>query len=446
MKRALLINPPIHDFTAFDLWMKPLGLLYVGAAMETAGWKVDLLDCLDRFHPDCPAPPTKTQPRLQQFGCGNFLSEQIPRPKPLADVPRSYHRYGLSPSVIQKELARRPIPDLIAVTSMMTYWYPGVFEIIRLAKETFPSVPVFLGGVYATLCRDHAERHSGADRVLAGPGELGMMDVMREISGPIEWKSLTPAYHLMRRVTSVNVLTSRGCPFGCTYCASRELWPRFVQRNAAEVVNEIETLTERLGVIDVAFCDDALLLHAKSHILPILRELRKRKLALRFHTPNGLHTRMMDEEMALELRTSHFVTIRLSFETASEQRQIDSMRKISNDDLRRVIANLLGAGYSHREIEVYVMMGLPGQDSGEVEDTLQFVHDCGGWIKVAQYSPIPGTEEFDRAAAVNPAIRDEPLLHNKTVFAVAGGPERFASFRRLKGLANSLNRRLVPPA
>ena len=449
MKRALLINPPIHDFAAFDLWMKPLGLLYVGAALEAAGWEVDLLDCLDRFHPDCPAPPSKTQPRLQPLGCGSFLSEEIPRPKALADVPRPYHRYGLSVPVIQKELAQRLPPDAIAVTSMMTYWYPGVFEVIRLAKETFPGVPVVLGGVYATLCPDHAKANSGADHVLAGPAERGLGDLLREIGaelGEVDWGALMPAYHLMRRVTSVSVLTSRGCPFGCTYCASPKLWPAFTQRDVDDVVAEVETLTNQFGVIDVAFYDDALLINAQSHIIPILRELRRRRPKLRFHTPNGLHARMIDEEMARELYESNFATIRLSFETASEQRQIDSKRKISNEDLRRVIRYLLAAGYSHREIEVYVMMGLPRQETAEVEDTLRFVHDCGGWIKIAQYSPIPGTVEFERAVEVNPAIRHEPVLHNNTLFSAAGGPGRFAEFQQIKDLANRLNRGLPKPA
>ncbi|MEW6359574.1 MAG: radical SAM protein [Planctomycetota bacterium] len=449
MKQALLISPPIHDFTAFDLWMKPLGLLYIGAALEAVGWEVNLLDCLDRFHPDCPAPPSKTQPRLQRFGCGTFRSEQIPRPKPLADVPRPYYRYGLPLSVIRKELARQSPPDVIGVTSMMSYWYPGVFEVIRLAKEAFPRAPIVLGGVYATLCCDHAKANAGADHVLAGPAENELFDVVRETGrqdGPAAWESLTPAYHLMRNVASVSVLTSRGCPFGCTYCASRKLWPTFAQRNVDDVVNEIETLTHRMDVLDVAFYDDALLINAQSHIVPILREIRRRRPGLRFHTPNGLHARMIDEALAEELRRSNVETIRLSFETASEHRQIDSKRKISNEDLRRVIRNLLNAGYTHREIEVYVMIGLPGQEAGEVADTLRFVHDCGGWIKIAQYSPIPATEEFERAAERNPAIRDEPLLHNKTVFSAAEGSDRFAIFTGLKDFARSLNRRLLDSA
>jgi hypothetical protein len=46
-KSILLVNPWIHDFAAYDFWMKPLGLLYVGAILRAAGCEVRLLDCLN---------------------------------------------------------------------------------------------------------------------------------------------------------------------------------------------------------------------------------------------------------------------------------------------------------------------------------------------------------------------------------------------------------------
>ena len=65
----------------------------------------------------------------------------------------------------------------------MTYWYPGVAAAIRLARERFPGVPVILGGIYATLCPEHAQQHSGADRVVAGPGEAAILGILEEITG-----------------------------------------------------------------------------------------------------------------------------------------------------------------------------------------------------------------------------------------------------------------------
>jgi hypothetical protein len=49
--RALFINPLIHDFAAYDLWVKPLGLLTIAAYLKKLGVSISLIDCLDRSHP-----------------------------------------------------------------------------------------------------------------------------------------------------------------------------------------------------------------------------------------------------------------------------------------------------------------------------------------------------------------------------------------------------------
>ena len=50
-KKILLVNPWIYDFTAFDLWLKPLGLLYLASHLLNQGYEVELLDCLNRLDP-----------------------------------------------------------------------------------------------------------------------------------------------------------------------------------------------------------------------------------------------------------------------------------------------------------------------------------------------------------------------------------------------------------
>ncbi|MBM4079972.1 MAG: hypothetical protein FJ278_09755, partial [Planctomycetes bacterium] len=369
--RILLINPCIHDFTAYDLWMKPLGLLYVAAALERAGYDVRLVDCLDKYHPGVLKLQGRERPRLKQFGCGKFFDQEIEKPPALRAVPRRFRRFGITPDLFRAELRHGPTPQLIFVTSMMTYWYPGVFEAIRLARETFPSAPIALGGIYATLCPDHARKHSGADFVLEGPGEAAAADLAGKIGpapapgpaasalsektrrisnvqhrmsndeGDVHVRSdnttrgngqhggpnlfgtslasapnklgtptpgaviggvtssfdiqdstfdirrlrppeLYPAYHLMRHLDSVSVLTSRGCPFRCTYCASSTLWPGFQQREPRQVADEIEHHVQRFNVRDIAFYDDALLVNAERHILPILSLVRERGLKARF--------------------------------------------------------------------------------------------------------------------------------------------------------------------
>ena len=168
----LLINPWIYDFAAYDFFARPLGLLYLAGWLRAQGYAVHFLDCLG-------APHARTGP----FGTGRYPKEIIPPPPALAGITRRYGRYGISEAAFRERLARVPTPAAILVTSLMTYWYPGVAAAIRLARERFPGVPVILGGIYATLCPEHAQKHSGADRVVAGPGEAAILGILEEATG-----------------------------------------------------------------------------------------------------------------------------------------------------------------------------------------------------------------------------------------------------------------------
>ena len=167
--RLLLINPWIYDFAAYDLWAKPLGLLYLAAILRRNGFTVDFIDCLSTRHSETSGGLKSERGKRRKFGTGNFLRTPIPKPAGLKDIPRTYSRYGIIPEEFKAGLKAIDRPDAVLVTSLMTYWYPGVFEAIRLAKEIFPGVPVILGGIYATLCTDYARERSGADYVLSGP-------------------------------------------------------------------------------------------------------------------------------------------------------------------------------------------------------------------------------------------------------------------------------------
>jgi len=158
----------------------------------------------------------------------------------------------------------------------MTYWYPGPFEVIRRVKARWPEVPVVLGGVYATLCVDHARARSGADAVLTGRGEMQALRWVNRVTGespagtlsPIDdVDDVMPAHDLRRPQGYVAIQTARGCPFHCPYCAVHQLSPAgFAPRAPERVVKEIAWCVESLGARDVAFYDDALLVNAAHHI------------------------------------------------------------------------------------------------------------------------------------------------------------------------------------
>src|SRR5690606_17136572 len=119
---------------------------------RAGGWDVDYLDFTDRHHP---AVEGQRRPERGDHS-GKYFSQPAPKPEAVAWVPLTWRRYGLPLDVAQSELAARPRPDVVLVTSRMTYWYPGVVESIAAVRRQWPGAPVALGGIYATLSPDHA--------------------------------------------------------------------------------------------------------------------------------------------------------------------------------------------------------------------------------------------------------------------------------------------------
>jgi hypothetical protein len=447
--RVLLINPWIYDFAAYCEWSEPLGLLSVAAILQENGYQVALIDCLDRQHPRL-----ATKPRQDAYGCGKFPKTIVEKPPALSHVRRRYGRYGLPLELFEEELQSQPRPDVIMVTSGMTYWYPGPFEAIKRAAARFPDVPVVLGGTYATLCYDHAQDNSGADYVIKGEGELQALELVDDLTGntsahvPLtsDLDSLRQPLHRLRRNQGyVAIETSRGCPFHCTYCASFLLNPQgFRRKDPLRVADEIEYCYHQLGVRDFALYDDALLVDAEAHIHVILDEILERRLDCRFHTPNGLHVNCIDETLATKMYKAGFKTIRLGLETSDALEQLRGGAKVTNEGFRQAVQNLKTAGFQAGEVTAYILLGLPGQPPKEVMESVAFVHECGIPARIALYSLIPGTVEWERAVQQwGFDAQADPLLHNNSIYPFPWNQATFEDFEEVRARALAGNRALT---
>lgn len=420
----LLINPWIADFSAYNLWIKPLGLLQIAGLLRQSGFRVTLVDCLDFCG------------KTRKYGDGNFFKTKIEKPHPLKSIPRHYCRYGIPEEILLKRLSMiEEKPDLIGITSGMTYWYPGVFKLIEIIKNIFKETPVILGGVYATLCDGHARKYSGADIVFKGGNEQEIVKLISDLTGfQLRTDELFyPAFDLYPRLGYICLATSRGCPFRCTYCASHLLTGAFFRRDPVHVVREIEYWTAQFQVQNIAFYDDALLIEPQRHFIPIMKEVVERGIQCNFHAPNALHIRAIDQEVADLLFRSRFRTIRLGFETSVEKNQVETGGKVTNKEMQGSIRRLKRAGYSGEEIGVYIMAGLPAQRAGEVEESIDFVREAGARPVLVEYSPIPHTPLFEKAKKLSPFdLENEPLFHNNTIFPCQWEGFTLSDFRRLK--------------
>ncbi len=235
--------------------MPPLGLLYIGAVLEREKVPVEIVPC-------------------------NVL--------------------GLGWKDIVRKI-RSDRPDIVGVTITTENRFQA-FKLIRLAKRAHPGCLTVLGGPHASMAAEDCIRHiPELDVVVRGEGEMTMLELVRAWDAAPRLESLDgipglvlrrggqpaanpprmpiadldslpyPAYHLVPLekynfafdvpgrgpLPAVNVMTSRGCPFACNFCATPVNWGRHVRMRSPEnVVREIELLKERYGIKVVFFFDD----------------------------------------------------------------------------------------------------------------------------------------------------------------------------------------------
>lgn len=450
--RLLLINPWIYDFTAFDLWSKPIGLLYLASYLRSIGYEIDYIDCLDKYHPGLLRHPQIPPPKVKKYGMGHFLRQRVEKPSVFNFVPRYFARYGMPEDIFISELKKLQKPSAVLVTSFMTYWYLGPKRVIEIIRHAFPRVPIILGGIYATLLPAHASQVLQPDYVVTGPGEAQIEQLLSRLIPDAPPHSLSPqsldefpppAFDLYHRLDYIPVLTSRGCPFRCTFCATDKISGPYTQRQPAAVVKEIIEHIQRFATNDVVFYDDALLLNKNQRIIPILQEIIDRRVKVRFHTPNGLHVKYIDQQMATLFRASGFTTIRLSFETSNPERFADMRNKVTPDELQTAVNCLVEAGFPHQQLEAYILMGLPHQSFDEIYHSVNFVHSLGIKIRLASYSPIPGTVDYQRAVQDGLFPPDaDPLLTNKTIYPLYRTFEAYKKFQDLRHMVRAMNERV----
>ncbi|MBU4306042.1 MAG: radical SAM protein [Candidatus Omnitrophica bacterium] len=444
-KKILLVNPWICDFAAYDLWMFPLGLLHIAAVLKTAEVSLGYVDFLGRQESSSLV-KQKDRTRTTVFGTGHFYKQPIPKPAVLSRIPRGFFRYGLAEEAIEKKLPCLN-PDVILVTSGMTYWHVGVQQTIAVLRKHFKRAPIVLGGVYATLCPGHAKKHSGADIVFGG-GDFAQ--ILRLLSSLLEIPLETslrqmplPDFSLLKRQDALPILGSWGCPFRCTYCASRVLYPNFKQRTPDEIISMILYCIKQYGTKDFIFYDDALLVNSEEFIKPVLKAVIAWGLDVRFHTPNGLHARFIDEELSGLLFRAGFKTIRLSLESSSlDELKKNSDNKVSNEHIVRAIRLLKSGGFKKEEIGVYTLIGFPGQREENIVADMDFVHSLGAQIDLSSYSLVPQSaqwNDFIRKGII--AENTDPLLLSHTVFPLLFGGFDTVLMKKLRNYAGILNRK-----
>lgn len=401
--KILLVNPYIYDFTAYDLWLRPLGLLYIAAVLKKyTNCELYWLDTLDRFQEGAYSPGDPAMKRSKANGRGKFHREIVEKPVIYEETPRPYARYGIPLETFREKMDQIPAVDMILVTTLMTYWIDGIKFTIDALREKFPTAKIVIGGILPGLV--HVERLRSlieADYFVSGYGEDKILKIIEDGGGVVyshpDFSNIDdipyPAVEFLGSRNFLPLMTSRGCPFRCTYCASGILNKKFLERAPGKILDEIYFMHNSYGTKHFIIFDDALLLNKRKRFLKVFDQVSE-TLKVNFHTPNGLHVSEIDRETAEVLFSCGFKTLRLSFESTTSEILSKSSNKVTIKQMVTAVENLQAAGYKRKNIAVYLLFGIPGQRLEQIEQDLQFVKSLGVTPHLSYFSPVPGTIDF----------------------------------------------------
>jgi radical SAM superfamily enzyme YgiQ (UPF0313 family) len=189
-----------------------------------------------------------------------------------------------------------------------------------------------------------------------------------------------------------HMITSRGCPYTCVFCSTRNFFPNYRVNSAGRVIQEIEFLIKEYGVNEIHFHDDAYLIQRK-RVEAISNLLIEKKLNIKWQISQGVNLNLVDEKLLEIMQKSGMYRMGLPIESGSP-RTLELIRKrVKLDHAQKLIAaaNRLGI-FTHANF----IIGFPFETEKELAETHSFAANSGvDFLKMLICQPLAGSELFE---------------------------------------------------
>lgn len=318
-------------------------------------------------------------------------------------------------------------PSYIGITATTTEIIIAL-EAAQICKNVLPEVNVVLGGVHATVMPEAIMANKNVDFVIRGEGEYSFLELVNgdpigHISGLSYKKNGEtvhnparerienldqlpfPAYHLMpidkyhpplglyRRLPAVNIITSRGCPNLCTYCATHTIWGnRLYFRSVGNIIEEVKYLVENFGIKEISLSDDTFTI-SKSRVMDFCRKILNDKINLTWSCNSRVEK--IDEEVLKLMKKAGCHHICYGIESADDKILENINKNINLDKARALIKLTKKVGITCR---ASFMFGNPGETEETMQKTLDFAIAVKPDFAVFNITtPYPGTPMYEWA-------------------------------------------------
>ncbi len=345
-------------------------------------------------------------------------------------------------------------PAFLGISST-TSSFPDSTRVARLAKKCLPGIQVVVGGAHVSALKESIlERFTEIDFTVVGEGEATFLELIQrrgeepgEIKGliyrqngqavfngyrePLELDSLPfPAYEKLKgypdrytlpifnypTVPNSSCISSRGCPYACSYC-DRSVFRRTFRYNSAEYLyKHMSYLKERFGIRHLNFYDDQFTFN-RDRVKQLCTMLINQPLDMTFNC--AVRAEHVDDELLGMMKQAGCWMASLGIETAdltllSRHRQNADIELLSHT-IRLIKKNGI-------RTKGLLMIGLPGETEATVRKSMDFVfsHPIDDF-NLAKFTPFPGSPLYETIHSLGTFEEDwEKMDCMQTVFVPEG--------------------------
>lgn len=360
-------------------------------------------------------------------------------PLALAYLAATVREGGYRPVIVDGEAPLRPLssvmreipPDTVLIgVSTTTLAWPAVRQAAAVLKKSFPGVPVVVGGPHVTAFPEETLRYSEFDVGVIGDGEHSLMELLsraeagRSLAGvpgtvyrennaiqvdqqvcwverlddlPMPALDLLPLHRYRSVVVKspfVTMLTSRGCPYKCSFCSQIYMGDKFRFHSADRIIAEMERAERAFGAKEIVMFDETFGANRRvAH--EVFEEMQRRKFGFRWNARTRID--LLSDELLLAMRKSGCYMLHLGIESGTP-RILEKMRKgITLEQVERVVRSAHRMGF---RLHGYFMLGYPGETREEIEATVKLSRRLPlDWASYTVTIPNPRTLLQEQAIA-----------------------------------------------
>lgn len=312
----------------------------------------------------------------------------------------------------------------ISVTSRT---YSEAINISRKFKELHSNTPIIFGGPHVSIMMSDILSDPVIDLAVYGEGEITLDEIVNlikqgnclsnyealaKIDGLIFRKGSDivvnsprelirdldslpfPAHHLFplnRYEGKIPMITSRGCPFACSFCASSQIWNRkWRPRSPKNIIEEIKYIIKEIGTYPIDFHDDSFNIDLK-RVEAFCDEFMASNLKVPWAV-RGIRADKITEHIVEKMRTAGCTHLAIGVESANPQILERIGKKETPEQIANGIKILRSAGI---KVTGQFMIGNPGETLETVQESIDFAKANLGKAFFGTAVPFPKTGLWD---------------------------------------------------